>query len=262
MDDAELVRAHHRSHVEFFRVAGERGSPASQWIGLPGAGAAIVPATPERSLPNSVLYETPKQLLEHYDTIAAAYAAAGVRAFTVWVDPGDEPQLGPELEARGHVRDTAPMLQAARIADLDLEALAAAPLDLEPEPAFPVLARLNDRAWGLTPDGSIGAALAGLTPDGEVRLWIARHEGEPGAGLMVLVHDGDAYVTFVATDPRAAGRGLARSLLAHALLTCSSDGCITTTLEASAAGEPIYARMGYRSLHRIPMYERRLEPRL
>lgn len=260
MDDAALVRTHHRSHVAFFRMAGERGSPGSRWVGLPGAGAAVVPATPERSLPNSVLYETPAQLLEHYDVIAAAYAAAGVRAFTVWVHPEHERTLAPRLEERGHVRDSAPMLQVARIADLDLDGLAAAPLDVDPEPGFGALARLNDRAWGLAPDGSIGDALAELTPGGEVRLWIARHEGRPGAGLVVLVHEGDAYVTFVATDPEAAGRGLARALLARALLACAADGCVTTTLEASAAGEPIYARMGYRSLHRLPMYERRLVP--
>jgi hypothetical protein len=35
------------------------------------------------------------------------------------------------------------------------------------------------------------------------------------------------------------------------------DGCESSTLEATAAGERVYARLGYRSLGRLGMYELR-----
>ena len=104
----------------FVERIGAGGSPGSQWRTWGDVGAAIVPATPQRSLPNSVVYERPEAVLEHYDEIARAYADAGVGAFTVWVEPEDEALLVPELERRGHVRDGEPMLQAAVLDDLDL----------------------------------------------------------------------------------------------------------------------------------------------
>lgn len=257
MDDATLAAIHRRSHTVFFERMGAGGSPGSQWRTWGDVGATIVPATPDRSLPNSVVYERPEAVLEHYDEIARAYADAGVAAFTVWVEPEHEALLVPELERRGHVRDGEPMLQAAVLADLDLPALEGAPLELHPEPTFAELGRLNDLAWGL-PTGAMGAAIADLDghpAEGIVRIALA--DGEPACALSVFVVDSDAYVTFVATLEHARGRGLATRLLAHTLLEAQADGAQTTTLEASAAGAPVYERMGYRSLWRLGMYERR-----
>jgi hypothetical protein len=39
------------------------------------------------------------------------------------------------------------------------------------------------------------------------------------------------------------------------LRAAAADGCATTTLEASSAGESIYAAMGYASLGRYRMME-------
>ncbi len=256
MSDAALIAIHHHSHVAFFSAVGACGSPGARWATWPGVGAAVVPAVPERSLPNSVLYEDARALLDCYDEVAAAYADAGIAAFTVWVEPADEAALVPELERRGHRRDGQPMLQVAELADLDLGTAEGAPLDLEPAPSFGLLGELNERAWRM-PEGTLAPAFAGLGADPAARVWIARSEGRPASGLMIQIVGGDAYVTLVATAPEAQGHGLGRRLLARALRECKEAGCTTTTLEASAAGEPIYARMGYRSLHRLPMYERR-----
>ena len=77
------------------------------------------------------------------------------------------------------------------------------------------------------------------------------------AACGTVVHDGDAGVLFVATVPAAQRRGLASELMRHALREARAAGAWTTTLEASAAGEPVYARMGYRALGRLGMWERR-----
>jgi GNAT superfamily N-acetyltransferase len=258
VDAADLAAVHRRSHRVFFERLGAGGSPGSQWRSWGDVGAAIVPVTPDRSLPNSVVYQRPEAVLEHYDMIAQAYADAGVGAFTVWVEPGDEALLVPELARRGHVRDTAPLLQAAALADLDLPALAGAPLDLVPEPTFAELGRLNDLAWGL-PTGTLAAAVSGLDGHpGEAIVRTAVHDGEPACTLCVFVVGTDAYVTLVATLPQARGQGLATRLLAHTLLEARVDGAVTTTLEASTDGAPVYERMGYRSLWRLGMYERRV----
>jgi GNAT superfamily N-acetyltransferase len=257
VDAAALAAVHRRSHEVFFERLGAGGSRGSQWRTWGDVGAAIVPASPERSLPNSVVYQRPEAVLEHYDEIAHAYADAGVRAFTVWVEPDDEALLVPELESRGHVRDAEPVLQAAELSDLDLSWLAGEPLDLHPHPTFAELGRMNDRAWGLPP-----GSLAGAVPDldlhpGAAIVRIALLDGGPVCALAVFVVDTDAYVTFVATLQEARGRGLATRLLARTLIEAAADGARTTTLEASAAGAPVYERMGYRSLWRLGMYERR-----
>lgn len=257
MDDAALARSHHESHREFFRLLGSAGSPGSRWMQWPGVGASIAPATRERSLPNSVMYDEPDALLEHYERLARAYADAGVRAFTVWVDPLDEPVLVPELERRGHVRDAEPMLQGAVLDELPLTELAGAPLDLDPAPTFAKLGRLNDAAWRMEP-GALSGCFTGLddAPAGAL-VRIALLDGEPACGLGVFPCGDDAYVSFVATAPHARGRGLATRLLARTLLEARERGMRTTTLEATAAGAPVYERMGYRSLWRLGMYERR-----
>ena len=51
-----------------------------------------------------------------------------------------------------------------------------------------------------------------------------------------------------ATLPEARGRGLATALMRQALLDAGERGCVTTSLQATAMGRPVYARMGYRDL--------------
>ena len=257
MDDAALAGSHHESHREFFRLLGSSGSPGSRWMQWPGVGASIAPSTPERSLPNSVIYDDPAALLERYDAIAEAYAGAGVRAFTIWVDPPDAPALVPELERRGHVRDAEPLLQVAVLDELPLAELAGEPLDLDPEPTFAKLGRLNDAAWGMAA-GGLSDCFTGLDDAAAGALVrIALRDGGPACGLGVFPNGEDAYVSFVATAPHAGRRGLATRLLASTLIEARERGAVTTTLEATAAGAPVYERMGYRSLWRLGMYERR-----
>jgi ribosomal protein S18 acetylase RimI-like enzyme len=253
MDDAALAARQLVGQRGLYRSLGERTPGSSVVERAGGVLAAIVPARPDRSVFNSVIYEDPDALLAVRDELDAAYAAAGVWAWTVWVRPEHE-ALRPALEAAGHAFDGQPMLMAATIAELDLEPRAE--LDLDPAPTWEGLARLNDLAYGIDRARSF-VAVFGAYDDPRGRLYIARVGGEPAAGVGTLSVDGTCEIVFVATAPAARGRGLSSELMRTALRAARSAGCDATTLEATAMGEPVYARLGYRALGRLGMYELR-----
>ena len=251
--DAELAARQLDSQLALFeaQLAGARGSRAER--PADGVLATIAPGAPERSLPNAVLYRDPAALTDDVlDDVGARYAAAGVRAWTVWVRPGDA-ALAERLAARGHAHDAQPMLMAAPMAELDL-----APrrdLDLDPAPRWADVAALNDAAYGL--DGEVAAMLDGVD-DPAAALWVARVDGTPAGTVVIRPHEGDAEVFWVAVAPQARGRGIAGELMRRALAAARDDGgCTTASLEATAMGEPLYAAMGFRSLGRFGMWERR-----
>ena len=62
---------------------------------------------------------------------------------------------------------------------------------------------------------------------------------------------------FVATAPSAQRRGLASALLREALLEARERGCGTSSLQATAAGQAVYARLGYRDICALEMWEYR-----
>src|SRR4051794_9093468 len=91
-----------------------QGARDSRVLQLGGVTAAITPAAPERSVLNGVVVENFAKLPDQLDTITAAYDAAGVRAWTVWVPEG-ETEARELLAARGHKLDATP---AAMLLDL------------------------------------------------------------------------------------------------------------------------------------------------
>jgi GNAT superfamily N-acetyltransferase len=253
VDDAALAARQLAAHQQLYRSLG-RASAGAAVIERPGGVvAAVVPARPDRSVFNAVVYEDPDALLAVRDELDAAYVAAGVLAWTVWVRP-EHHALGAALEAAGHSLDAQPSLMAANLDEVDL-----APrieLDLDPEPTWEGLARLNDAAYGIDPSRSFAVAFAGYE-DPVGRLYLARVDGEPAAVVGAHNEDANCEIVFVATAPHARGRGLSSELMRMALREARSEGCQTTTLEATALGEPVYARLGYRSLGRMRMYELR-----
>src|SRR5438270_208278 len=58
-------------------------------------------------------------------------------------------------------------------------------------------------------------------------------------------------------DAEALGGGLASRLLLKALADARGRGCSISTLQATRAGYPVYARLGYRDFGRVQMWERR-----
>lgn len=253
MDDAALAQHQARGQRAAYRMlamASPRGRAVEP---APGVQASVVPERPGRSILNAVVYDDPGVLLAGYDELAAVYAAAGVYAWTVWAPPGDD-ATGRALAGRGHTLDGTPMRMAAAIDDLDLEPRME--LDLAPGDGWPALARCNDAAYGLPPGEGFAGALDGVTHPG-ARAYVALEAGDPVAAAGMLVEDGGCEVVFVATVPRAQGRGLGAELMRHGLRQARAAGAVTTGLESSSRGEGVYARLGYRRLGRFGLWELR-----
>jgi GNAT superfamily N-acetyltransferase len=230
-----------------------RGAPESRFVELDGVDALVVPATPDRSVLNSVLYRDAEDLDDGLDELARTYERAGVRAWTVWVHPGDE-KAARMLERAGHVLDATPTAMG-----LELDGFApSAPEAAEWTSAgdLATLLHVNDLAYGWGDTRPWTRALGDL-PQQELSIYTASVDGRPASGLMVHDDGEDADVWLVATLDAARGRGLAPSLLGRALLDARERGCTTSTLQATKLGEPVYRRLGYRTLGRLEMWERR-----
>jgi predicted GNAT family acetyltransferase len=69
-------------------------------------------------------------------------------------------------------------------------------------------------------------------------------------------HD-DVCVTGVATVPGHQGKGLAAAIAARLLADSRDRGIRTGTLQASAAGAPVYERLGFSDVGFIELWELR-----
>lgn len=249
MDDQELFDRQYASLREFCRMLGQ-ASPGARVVEVQDVVAAVVPATPDRAIPNSVAYGSAAGIERALPEIAAAYEDAGVRAWTVWV-PHFDAASEALLERAGHALDADPAAMAMELARF--ETPRPEDLDLEPEPALATVARLNDLSYTFGSDDFERS----LQHAPSLHLYVARLEGRPVACATGHDHDGDFSVTFVATLPEARGRGLAARLLTHALHDARERGCTTTSLQATKMGQPLYERLGYRNLGPLHMWERR-----
>jgi ribosomal protein S18 acetylase RimI-like enzyme len=232
-------------HRAWYRTFASAGSELREFG---SAQAVLTTLRPERSLVNAVAYTDPEAV--PLEELAAFFAP--VEAWCVWVQPGHD-LLAERCQARGMSVDGTPMLMAAELDDVDLE-----PRDVPAEitaGSWDEMGVINDAAYGLPPD-HFAPVLRRLSQDG-YRLALARRDGTALACAAALVHEGNAEVVFVATLPDARRQGLAAECMRSALRAAVSDGCTTTTLEATAAGEPVYAAMGYRALGRYRMMEAR-----
>jgi ribosomal protein S18 acetylase RimI-like enzyme len=253
VDDAALKAKRRASHLEHMRVVGG-ASEGARCFELAGGAvrAAITPVRPDRSVVNCVGYTDTDALIEGLDALARAYDAVGIEAWTVWV-PEEDGRAAAALEGAGHVLDGVPRDMAGVLADMDLEPRFA--LDLDAAPEWVDVAEVNEAAYFQSAQGAyFGPALARYS----ARPYLARLEGRPACSVVIEEFEDDAYVQLVATRPEAQRRGLAGELLRLALREARERGLTTTSLEATAAGAPVYARLGYRDLGELQMWERRV----
>ncbi|HEX2232603.1 MAG TPA: GNAT family N-acetyltransferase [Thermoleophilaceae bacterium] len=230
-----------------------RITPGGRAVERDGLVASVVPTVPERSVMNSVIYADPAALEASLEELAAEYEDAGVLAWTVWVPEHDRASAELLAEA-GHALDATPVGMICTPGDVDRPDPAA--LDLEPDPTFAQVADLNDLAYGYS-EQPFRRALGKAPTDGS-HLYVARVDSEPAACVVAADHaGGDCGVYWVATAREARGRGLATALMRLAVADAHERGRTTSTLQATKLGQPVYERVGYRSIGTLEMWERR-----
>jgi GNAT superfamily N-acetyltransferase len=239
---------------QWFRLVGN-GSPGARVIERDGVAAAVVPAATERSVVNSVLYESADGLAAAYDEVAAAYAEIGA-VWTVWV-PSHDGRAQAVLERAGHVLDAAPAVMAVDLSAGIGRPPAGALEDWTADGDVAEIGPLNDRAYTFGTD-SFTRAFAALPAD-ELTTYVARLNGRIAGCLAIVDHERNADVEMVAVVPEARGQGIAGKLLAHALADAAGRGLETSTLVATNLGRPVYERLGYRDFGLLQMWERRPE---
>lgn len=240
-----------RSMRAFFRLVG-RSSEGAHVVELDGVIASVCPKVPERSLPNSVVYESQEDLVAALPELARRYEAAGIGAWTVWV-PEEHSRAAAALADAGHVLDADP---AAMTVELDELREPRDELTYRTgDELMPVVAAINDSAYPF--QGTPFADFTAQHPHGVTHNYVGYLDGEPAAAVVILPVDGDASAWDVATLPEARGRGLARRLMQRALWDAREQGCDMSSLQATKLGEPVYARLGYRRHGTLQMWERR-----
>lgn len=215
-----------------------------------GVHAAVVPASPQRSFFNSVFWEDRESMIERLPRLADLYDGEGINAWTVWIPAGDEVAAEALTEA-GHVLDATPRamglaLDELRAPDEDPELEIRRQMDME------TLTRINEVAYGY-PSGQFPE----MTPMPGTIAYLADLGGETVGTTLAWDNGPDCEVTFVATLPEARGRGVARRVMARALLDARERGIEATTLISTKLGNPVYLALGYRDVGGLEMWERR-----
>ena len=250
-DDATLYARMLTGMEAFFGLAGDT-SPGGFTIRREGLVASVCPEMPHRSVFNSVVYRSTPRLAAALDELAGAYAQAGVTAWTVWT-PEPDAAARDALRRSGHRLDASPQAMAAPLDEIDLGGGAQGPEWERADRVEEMCAVLGSAfGWELGPASEI---FARLPQRGQV--YVARSAGRPAACVVALDAEGDCAVFNVGTLPEARGRGLCTGLMRQALADARRRGCTTTSLQATGMGGPLYARLGYRELGVIEMWERR-----
>jgi GNAT superfamily N-acetyltransferase len=243
--DDLLRRAAEANAASFAAVAA--ASPGGRRLADPGVRAIATPAAPERPLFNAAFGLEPGALAEAYEGLAGFYAEAGVPRWTAFVDPADRASTA-ALEAHAHVLDAEPRMMLGRTEDV---AGADAPVDLDPAPTPETIAALNDRVYGYP--GSFARTLRSLAG---LDAAVGVVGGEPVACALAHHADGDCHITLVATLAPHRRQGIASGLIRRLARRGRERGCTTTSLVATRSGAPVYARLGYRDLGPVQMWER------
>ncbi len=96
------------------------------------------------------------------------------------------------------------------------------------------------------------AQIMSLQPDG---ILLAEQDGAP-AGLVSAVDYGPfASIGMMAVRPDMHRRGIARSLMEHLLGWLDARGCPMALLDASEAGAPLYAQLGFVEDEQTTLYQ-------
>jgi GNAT superfamily N-acetyltransferase len=212
--------------------------------------ASVVSASPNRSFFNSVFYEDSTRLVDALPRLAEAYEDAGINAWTVWI-PADDELARARLSEAGHVLDATPKAMACELSELQVPD-PDPDLEVRTEMDMELVRQINEIAYGFPPGD-----FPPMAPMPDTELYLASLDGDTVGTVLTWDRGPDTEITFVATLPEARGRGIARRLLAHALLKERERGKSASTLIATKLGYPVYEALGYRVVGGLEMWERR-----
>lgn len=219
-----------------------------------GVVAQVSPAVPGSSLFNSVTYRDPAALAAALPELAAMYAAAGVRAWAVWIHESDA-EATALVRGAGHVLDSSPEGMGCSLEEL-LAPEGVEGLQFTDAPSAEDLQVVLAHGYGM-PLEACRRAVAEVPKGTGTIVGLAHLDGVPVSTVQVTIAGRDAGVYGVATVPDARGRGFARRLQYVLLQRARELGARTTTLQASAAGRGVYAALGYRSFGPMNLWEQR-----
>jgi GNAT superfamily N-acetyltransferase len=214
-----------------------------------GLVASVVPGAPESPTLNAAVVIEPERAVEHLEELRERYGAARIRRWGVWLD-GGATRTARAFGAAGMMVTTSSPGMGAALDELDIEAADPTPADLA------TVGRVNDLAYG-NRDARLERTLAPLSNGILCAYRVDLDDGRPASVAMALHHNADCGVSFVATIPQARRQGLATLVMRQALTRAREQECTTTTLQATDVGERLYARLGYRRLCAMQLWERR-----
>jgi GNAT superfamily N-acetyltransferase len=211
-----------------------------------GMVASVMPAAPKSSIMNTALAVDPAQPPRGLDRLAEAFRSGGAEKWGLRVD-GEDESAAEEATQQGMVLDSRLAPMVATLAELPF---AEAPPRTEVDLA--TVGRVNDLAYGCA-GPKLAPAIA--APRGTVLTY-----GAPSHDSVAMAYDvgPDTAVWFVATVAEAQGQGLAAGILRRLLLDARERGQATASLQASRAGRPLYARLGFRTVGSLHLYEQLL----
>jgi GNAT superfamily N-acetyltransferase len=90
----------------------------------------------------------------------------------------------------------------------------------------------------------------------QVAAFVGRVEGAPVASAMLIASGPVAGIYWVATVPEARRRGYGEALTWAAVEAGRRAGCAVASLQASAMGRPVYARMGFQHVIDYERFQR------
>src|SRR5512132_3070598 len=204
--ETTALAAQLRAQRAFYRVM-TISTPGGHLIQRAGAQAAILASAPDQATPNGVVGER-GAVRTALGAVAAAYDAAGVRAWMVWLCPGDDATPA-ALAAAGLRLAGEPALMGAALEDLDLEPRGA--IELADDSSWGMVGRLVDRA------NDIPAAVG-------FESFMREIDGGPAACVVAHADAGNVAVYCAATVARARGRGLCSELMRLALRDARDSG--------------------------------------